>query len=137
MRFLIGIIIVVLVFLGLRTLFSHWHDVHNQPRPGYQQEAPPTPTAPVAQTLPGLPAHLESSLAAATRQGAGALRVWLNQNRRHIQDPRLAAIELDYVVLVAGMNFGEAREVFAAVKQRTPTNSPVYPAIRRLERAYD
>jgi hypothetical protein len=90
----------------------------------------------VAESLPGLPQHLEASLAAAKRQGPDALKTWLRQNRRQVQDPRLADIELDYVLAVAGKNFGEAREVFAAVRQRTPADSPVYPRIRMLEKTY-
>jgi hypothetical protein len=40
------------------------------------------------------------------------------------------------VVLIGGRNYLEAKKVFNAVKQRTPTNSPVYPRIQQLEKNY-
>lgn len=57
--------------------------------------------------------------------------------RRTVADPRLASIELDYVVLVAREDIAEARKVFAQVKQRTPPASLVYPRIKQLEKTYD
>ena len=64
------------------------------------------------------------------------MRNWLKAYRPYLSDPRLAAIELDYVVLVGASDLKEARQIFAAVKQRTPTNSPVYPRIKQLEKTY-
>jgi hypothetical protein len=86
--------------------------------------------------LPGLPVGLESSLQTAHKQGAAGLKNWLKAYRPYVTDPRLAAIELDYVVMVGAGNIKEARQVFASVKQRTPTNSPVYPRIKQLEKNY-
>jgi len=86
--------------------------------------------------LPGLPASLESSLQTAQKQGAASLKTWLKNYRSYVTDPRLAAIELDYVVLVSPGNPQEAKQVFAAVKQRTPTNSLAYPRIKQLEKTY-
>ena len=53
-----------------------------------------------------------------------------------MSDPRLAAIELDYIVLISSTNPQESRRLFSLVKQRTPTNSPVYPRVKRLEKTY-
>ena len=137
MKFLIAVALLVIVYLGARSLLDQWKSVQSTPERGSTPALEVAPTAPEgAQSLPGLPPHLEASLDAAKRQGATALRTWLRQNRDRIQDPRLADIELDFVVLVAGRNFGEAREVFAAVQARTPPDSPVYSRIKRLERAY-
>ena len=83
-----------------------------------------------------MPANLEASLQAAQRQGAAGLKNWLKLYRPYLNDPRLAAIELDYIVLISSSNPQEARQIFAAVKQRTPTNSPVYPRLRQLEKTY-
>ena len=88
------------------------------------------------QTLPGMPPQFEASLQNAQAQGAPALAAWLNQYRAHIRDPRLAAIELDYVVLVSRSNPNEAKRVFQSVKARTPASSPVYDRVKRLEPTY-
>jgi hypothetical protein len=53
-----------------------------------------------------------------------------------VSDPRLAAIELDYIVLIGSTNPQEARRLFTAVKQRTPPNSPIYERVKRLEKTY-
>ena len=137
MKFLIGIAIVILLYFGARNLLTHWQQVQS----GETSEPPATaPTAPggavAGESLPGLPPQLESSLAAAKRQGADSLKVWLKNNRVAVRDPRLADIELDYVVLAAGKNFAEAREVFATIKARVTEDSPVYPKLKKLEKNY-
>ena len=140
MRFLIGVVIIALIYLGVKSLMTHWGEVTSQDAarintPVVEVQAPSASAAP-ADLMPGLPAHLENSLAAAKRQGADGLKVWLKSNRGSVRDPRLADIELDYVVMVAGKNFGEARDVLTAVKARTPEDSPVYPRLKKLEKAY-
>jgi len=139
MRFLIGVAILALIYLGAKSLMTHWGEVTSQddgdPAAVTEVQTPSTSTE-TADSIPGLPAHLENSLAAAKRQGADGLKVWLKSNRGSVRDPRLADIELDYVVMVAGKNFGEARDVLTAVKARTPENSPVYPRLKKLEKAY-
>jgi hypothetical protein len=139
MRFLIGVAILVLLYLGAKSLMTHWGEVTSKgdedPAPIIEVQTPAASTAP-GESMPGLPAHLENSLAAAKRQGADGLKIWLKSNRGSVPDPRLADIELDYVVMVAGKNFGEAREVLTAVKARTPEDSPVYPRLKKLEKAY-
>jgi hypothetical protein len=79
---------------------------------------------------------LETSLQNAQAQGAPALKTWLHHNRKYCRDPRLAEIDLNYVVLVSRSNPAEAKKVFQAVKKRTPTSSPVYERIKRLEPTY-
>jgi hypothetical protein len=139
MRFLIGVAILALIYLGAKSLMTHWGEVTSQSNEDQMAltdvRTPATP-APAPDFIPGLPAYLEDSLAAAKRQGAEGLKIWLKSNRDSVSDPRLADIELDYVVMVAGRNFGEAREVLNAVKARTPEDSPVYPRLKKLEKAY-
>jgi hypothetical protein len=76
-------------------------------------------------------------LAAARQQGASGLKAWLKRHRSQVRDPRLAEIELDYVIMAASRDYSDAKRVFAEVKARTPEDSPVYPRIRKLARSYD
>jgi len=139
MKVLITIAILFLVFLGAQSLLNQWKAVQQpgtQPTATSGPSAAPKPTTPAPTVLPGLPAHLEASLNAAVRQGPDALKTWLRQNRSSVSDPRLADIELDYVVMVGGKNFGEACDVLEAVRQRTSQDSPVYPKILSLQKTY-
>lgn len=140
MRYLIGVVIIIAILLGVQQLQKTWNEMKSkQPGPeagAYDAQAESAEPSPAVEALTGVPPHLEPSLENARRQGPDSLKRWLDTNRRSVQDPRLAAIELDYVVAVAGKDFGAAREVFAAVKARTPTNSPIYSRLKRLERSY-
>jgi len=89
------------------------------------------------EKLPGVPSNLEGSLQVAQREGAAALRRWLDQYGSQIQDPRKAWIELDYCTLVARSNPREAKAVFAGVKARTRASSPVFARMKELERTLD
>lgn len=134
MKQFIAILLVIGAIWGARQLQLHWDQVKAKKLADEGGAPPPTASAPAA--LPGLPPGLESSLQTAQKQGAAGLKNWLKAYRAYVTDPRLAAIELDYVVLVGASNIKEARQVFAAVKQRTPANSPVYPRIKQLEKNY-
>jgi hypothetical protein len=89
-----------------------------------------------ASVLEGVPPQFEQSLQIAQSQGAPALRAWLQQYGRYASDPRLAEIQLDYIVLISRSNPAEAKQLFQAVKNRTPKSSPVYDRIKRLEATY-
>jgi hypothetical protein len=91
----------------------------------------------VGDQLPGLPFHLEASLQAARKQGAAGLRSWLKTYGQSVEDPRKAWIELDFCVAVAREDPAEARRVFAAVKERLPPSSPVWPRLKQLEKTYE
>ncbi|MGA1237152.1 MAG: hypothetical protein ACO34E_09835 [Limisphaerales bacterium] len=143
MKFLITVALLVLVYLGAKSLMTHWGQVNTQQQQAQEERASGRAVEPVAVAqptvaggLPALPAHLEDTLAAAKRQGAEAVKIWLKANKGMVQDPRLADVELDYAVLVAGKNFGEAQEVIAAVKARITEDSPVYEKLKKLEKAY-
>src|SRR5688500_14954269 len=90
----------------------------------------------VANVLEGLPPNFEESLQAAQAQGAPALKQWLQKYGHFARDPRLADIQLDYVVLLSRTSPAEAKQLFQAVKRRTPKTSPVYERIKRLESTY-
>jgi len=137
MRQLIGLLLIIGALWGCQQLFHYWERVKARKEAEDRGAAPaPAAVAALPTALPGVPANLESSLQAAQRQGSAGLKNWLKLYRPYLSDPRLAAIELDYIVLISSSNPQEARQIFAAVKQRTPTNSPVYPRLKQLEKTY-
>lgn len=138
-RNLIGVLLIIAALLGLKELHQYWEKVKSQQetrdRPAVGAPAV-APAATAAGGLSGLPPSLEASLQEAKSQSPAALRLWIEKHRPYVQDPRLASIELDYVVLVGGRNYLEAKKIFHAVRERTPTNSPVYARIQQLEKNY-
>jgi len=127
-----ALIIIAVLYCGWE-LFLYWDKVKHEDETKAKQEAAALVGG---DQLPGVPYQLESSLQSARKQGPAALRNWLKNNNQSIEDPRKAWIELDYCVAVAREDVGEARRVFAEVKERTATNSPVWPRIRLLEKTY-
>jgi hypothetical protein len=135
MKALIALLILLAAFWVSKQLYRSYRDVeksHNT-----TEDASPAPEAAApSSNLPGLPASLETSLSAAEKQGAAGLRDWLHNYRIYAHDPRLAAIELDYVVLISHEDPAEARRIFEDVKNRTPTFSPIYERVKRLENTF-
>lgn len=130
---LISILIIVLVvFVGYR-LYLYWEKVDTER--DLQEQRAKRPLDP--RQLPGMPWQLEDSLAKAEQSGQRAMSEWLNAYGNQIQDPRLAWIELDYCRLLILDNPGEAKRIFNAVKERTPTNSPVYPRVKQVEQTFE
>jgi hypothetical protein len=140
MQKLIGIVLIIVVLLGLKELHRYWEEIREKQQTDRQTTAPGSPPSSPAQApgaMSGLPSHLEPSLQQAKQQGSAALKIWLDRHRHLVRDPQLADIELDYVLLLGARNFTEAKTIFAAVRDRTPTNSPVYPRIQQLRRHYE
>ena len=54
-----------------------------------------------------------------------------------MKDPRLAWIELDYVVLISSTDPVQAKKIYRQVKQRTPADSPIYLRLRAMEKTYE
>ena len=133
MRQFFGIVLICIAFFTGRACYRHFTHFMAQQLPPAQSQT----TNNTTPSLPGMPASLESSLAAAQAQGPKTLRRWIDYYGPNIADPRLASIELDYVVMVSREDMAEARRVFADVKARTPTNSPVHARIKRLQEAYE
>jgi hypothetical protein len=106
------------------------------PNMNYSQESAKTPGI-IPQQLAGMHYTLEMPLEQATKGGATTLKKFIDQYRGAIKDPRLAWIELDYVVMAALKDPAQARVVFADVKKRTPTNSVIYPRIEKLAKRYE
>ena len=135
MKVLIVLVIVAAVFYVGRSILHRYEDVERQSIPP-GQSAPAEPKAPPVSSLEGMPPNLEPALAAAQKHGAAGLRTFLSNYERSIRDPRLADIELDYVVLLSRQDPGEAKRVFDAVKARISTSSPVYARIKKLEKTF-
>jgi hypothetical protein len=125
-------LITIVLILGL-----YWvgRSISNQYK-AKQAEQNPAAQPVAAAPLEGMPSQLEASLQAAESKGAPILKAWLEHNRKYIRDPRLAEIELNYVVLVSRTNPQEAKQVFQSVKRRTSKSSPLYDRIKRLEATY-
>jgi hypothetical protein len=131
-KFVIGLVIIIGLSLGVRQLYRYW---------GTFKEKQPAAVSARAEVpddqLPGLPASLQSDLEEARQHGAAGLRHFLDAYGKSIQDPRRAAIELDYVLLLTPGNPAEACRVFAKIKERLPPDSPVYDRMKRLEKTYE
>jgi hypothetical protein len=135
MKALIALVILLAAFWVAKKLYVSYQDVEKH-QSSSEQSATTPPNQPPASNLPGLPPSLESSLSAAQKQGAAGLKAWLNSYRGFAKDPRLADIELDYVLLISHQDPNEARRIFKDVQDRTPTFSPVYERVKRLEKTF-
>lgn len=131
---LIGAVIIALVLFGCYELVEYYAKVKLESETQAKQEAAKVIRP---EQLSGMPYELQTSLAAAQQAGPKFFGNWLATYGRSIQDPRLAWIQLDYVVAVSRDNPAEARKIFAAVKDRTPSSSPVYPRIQELAKSYE
>jgi hypothetical protein len=132
-KLIAAVILLAFLYCGWE-LFFYWERVKNEQEVEKKQAA----AAVVAgEQLQGLPQQLEPALKAAEAQGAVGLRNFLKTYGRSVQDPRKAWIELDYCLLISRDDPSEAKRIFAEVKKRTEESSPVYPRIKKLEKAYE
>ncbi len=134
MKAVIAILIIAGAAFGGWQIYSYWIDIRGKEKAKVQ--AVEAKSSVTGAELAGLPAGLEGQLQAAQQQGAAGLRQFLVRYGKTMSDPRLAWIELDFVVLVAQKNPAEAKKVFKRVKQRTLPTSPVYPRMKQLEKTY-
>lgn len=136
MKNLIAILVVLVVGVMAWNIWKYWEEVSREREASEKVAATGTilPTQ-----LPGIPGQLEASLEQAQKNGAAGLKLWLQTYKRSplVQDPRLAWIELDYVVALSREDPVEAKKVFAEIKKRTPPDSPVLPRIKALEKTYE
>ena len=131
-------LILIACFVGWR-MFEYWTEVSaNEDRGTTHETFSVTTFDP--RSLGGIPsqnsAALEASLAKAQAGGPAALREWIKACRKLVDDPRLAWIQLDYVVMLGRTDPAEAKKIFAEVKERIAPTSPIYPRIKQLERTY-
>lgn len=130
---LIAIVFIVAVLWGGWELFFYWEKVNNE----QETEKKAAATALTGDQLDGVPLQLETSLKAAEAQGPSALQNWLKLYGRNIRDPRKAWIELDYCIMISRDNPNEAKRLFAEIKGRTSSSSPVWPRIQQLAKTYE
>jgi hypothetical protein len=133
MKFVMTVIIVVGLSLGAWQIYKYWGNYKGSDATETAAAAPPV----AGDSLPGLPQNLETTYQASRQRGVTGLRDFLNEYGKSVSDPRLASIQLDYVVLVASGNPAEARRVFALVKSRIQPDSPVYPRFQQLQKTYE
>jgi hypothetical protein len=131
---LISILVILVLLWGGWKLLEYWQEVKIERENQWKQEAARVVTP---DQLPGMPRELQESLDAAEKDGPEALQNWLKTYSAYLQDPKKAWIELDYCVMIARANPAQAKNIFAAVKQRTPTSSPVWPRIVELQKSYE
>jgi hypothetical protein len=131
---LIGIfVVIVFLFIGWK-IFIYWDELDHEE--DVKQKKAAAALIVVPEQLQGMPYQLEESLhkeqtASVTRFGA-----WLKAHGNELQDPRKAWIELDYCLELSQTAPAEARRIYLSVKERTPTNSIIYPRIQKLEKTY-
>lgn len=136
MKALISILILVLVVMGGYKLWEHWQTMEDQRRLD-RKTATGADIKP--DQLPGLPFQLENKLHDAQRGGPQTFKRFLDACRLYpdVKDPRLAWMELDYVIMISNSDPIEAKKIFRQVKNRTETNSVIYPRIQALSRTYE
>jgi hypothetical protein len=130
MKALITLALIVGVYLFGKSIFDQYKAKQQKEETAAKGASGP------ADGLAGMPSNFEPSLQAAQAQGAQALKTWLGRYAQYIQDPKLAAIQLDYVVLLSRSDPAEAKRIFQAVKQRVPKDSPIYSRVKRLDATY-
>jgi hypothetical protein len=91
----------------------------------------------VVTAIPDLDYRLQDSYEKAKAKGSKGLGEWLKLYNAGVPEPRKSWNELDYVVLLASDNPKAAKELFAQIKARTPTTSPVYARIQKLSKTFD
>jgi hypothetical protein len=135
MKAMIAILIVLAIgFVGWR-LYEYYGRVNT----GQASEQ----TAPIEEIRPerlaGLPYQLEPKLREAQAAGPVVFKAFIDNLRNYpdVKDPRLAWIELDYVVMLSVSDPIEAKRLFAKIKKRTPPDSPILPRLRALAKTYE
>jgi hypothetical protein len=135
MKIAISIVVIVLLGFGAFKLWEYWDQTE-------REKAIAQRTAGGAvdpRTIQGLPSQLEPQLEEAKQRGPEAFKQFIDNIKRSslVRDPRLAWIELDYVVMLSGKDPVEAKRLFRKIKQRVEPDSPVYPRIKSLERTFE
>lgn len=125
--------IAVAIFVGWK-IFQHYEQVKNEEQ-AIEQTKPAAITR--GEQLEGMPHNLMASYQTAEQGGLNSLRSWMKTYGGLVQDPRKGWIELEIAVMTFRENPTEARRSFAAVRERTPPESPLWPKIKQLQATFD
>lgn len=132
MKALITIVLIVGVWFVVNGIYSEYKAKEAADKKKAQDEL----LGVTSDGLLGMPPEWEPSLKQAQAQGAAGLKAWLERYGPHVKDPKLAAIQLDYVALLSRQNPAEAKRLFQQVKKRVPADSPVYARVKKYEATY-
>jgi hypothetical protein len=132
MKVLISILLIVAFILGAWKFFD-FYERHSNEKAQQEEEQARRRVNP--DTLPGLDYRLATAYAEAQKKGLIGLRDFLKQYKGgpFLKDPKLAWIEIDYLLLVSVSDPAEARRIYADVHDRTKPESPVYDRVKSLE----
>ena len=135
MKALLSIIIVLAIIFTVWKVVDYYQQVEQE---NEQKEAASGVNL-SPRSLSGLPKELERPLAEVAKKGPVALKDWLDQAKANgmVKDPRLAWIELDYVLMVVREDPVEAKRVFLSLNSRLDRDSPVYPRLKSLEKSFE
>ncbi|MCO5051541.1 MAG: hypothetical protein M9920_04490 [Verrucomicrobiae bacterium] len=125
------LIIFFVVYVGY-LLFQQWDQARLE-HEGQQRESAVVVTG---ESLSGMPVQLELSYRDAKGRGAAAFQEWFKQNERFLSDPRKAWIEVELCKMLIRENPSEAKKIYAAVKERVSSSSPVYEKVKELEKTF-
>jgi hypothetical protein len=136
MKLLISLLIVLVVGLVSHKVWQQWEQAKER-RVLEEKAARGTDINP--ESLSGLPNQLQYKLKEAQDAGPETFKRFIDSCKRFpdVKDPRLAWMELDYVVMISQNDPVEAKKIFWEVKKRTPADSPIMPRIKALEKTYD
>jgi len=136
MKIAISIIVIILVCVGGFKLWEYWDKVSQEKE---QTEKAADGSDIKEYQLPGMPYELEQRYTAAKQKGTASVKDFLDAYRKapKFEDPRKAWVELDYALLITGSDPLEAKRIFLDVKERTSTNSVIYPRIRAMSKTYE
>jgi len=137
MKVLVNVLIALAVaFVGFK-IFVHWEKVKEK---RVLEERAERGADIDPDQLPGLPSQFKARLRDVQQNGDPAVfKRFIDacKSQPGVADPRLAWMELDYVVMLSASNPVEARKIFRAIKKRTPEDSPIMPRIRLMEKHYE
>lgn len=135
MKILISILIVLgVIFTGWK-LVEYWGQVETEEaRKEEQANAKINPSR-----LEGLSKEYERKMNNARKKGSNTFKDWIDQAKSAgiLKDPRLAWVELDYVVMIIGEDPVKAKKIYLDVKKRLSEDSPVYPRLKSLSETFE
>src|SRR5688572_17765692 len=136
MKAAMWILIALIVLIGGYKLFEHWEAVKER---RVLEEKAARGADIDSDKLPGMPWQLVQKLRDAQQAGPASVKNFIEYCKRlpEVKDPRLAWIELDYVVMITSTDPVEAKKIFHEVKKRTPEDSPIVPRIKSMEKNYE